>query len=428
MRQLFFLGSLIFGLIVLGLISLNGTLIALAIPFLIYLGAAVFFEPRKPDLVVTRTLSHESIIQGKQVVMTVSITNQGEQYEEILFEDIVPAGLKVDQGDTRILTSIGAGETFEFEYTLSGRRGNYEFGPIVITVSDPLGISHKKNVFDAAERLIVFPQFQKLRTIHIQPPRTRDYPGPIRSRQAGAGVDFYGVREYQMGDPIRWINWKVTARYSRTLFTNQFEKERIADVGIIVDARQQTDVQFGDDSLFEHSISAAASMADAFLNVGNRVGVLIYGRGMERTFPGYGKVQRERILQSLAYAKTGVNFALESLELLPTRFFPSRSQIVMISPLNADDYSVLVRLRAAGYDLLLVSPDPISYEMAKYKPGQMASTARRLATIERKLLIRRLQRAGVQVIDWEVNSSLDNALTTALAQQVRTHHPTGIAR
>jgi uncharacterized protein (DUF58 family) len=156
--------------------------------------------------------------------------------------------------------------------------------------------------------------------------------------------------------------------------------------------------------------------------------MLVYGRGMERTFPGYGKVQRERILQSLSYARTGVNFALESLEMLPTRFFPARSQIVMISPLNADDYGVLVRLRASGYELLLVSPDPIGYEMAKYKPGRLVETAKRLATIERTLLIRRMQRVGIQVVNWDVNTSLDQALATVLAQQVRTHKLMGVVR
>ncbi len=428
MRQLLFLGSLIFGLIIFGLISLNGILIALALPLLFYLGAAVFFGPEKPDLLMTRTLSRDSTTRAQPVEVHVALTNQGHQIEEILVEDILPKGLAAVEGDTKILTSLAPGEIFQFDYKVQGKRGIYDFGPMAVTVSDPLGITYKKSVISAEQRLLIFPDYQKLRPLSIHPPRTRDYPGPIRSRQGGAGVDFYGVREYQMGDPIRWINWKVSARHSGTLFTNEFEKERIADVGIIVDARQQSDIQRADDTLFDYSVYAAASMADAFLTAGNRVGLLVYGRGMERTFPGYGKVQRERILQSLAYARTGVNFALESLELLPTRFFPSRSQIVMISPLNPDDYGVLVRLRASGYDLILVSPDPISYEMAKYKPGNLVDTARRLATIERALLIRRMQRVGIQVVNWDVNTSLDKALTTVLAQQVRTHHVMGVVR
>ena len=146
-------------------------------------------------------------------------------------------------------------------------------------------------------------------------------------------MNFFGVREYQVGDPLRWINWRVVARHTEFLFTNVFEQERIADVGLILDARQQNDVLSPDGPLFDHAVRATASLAEVFLGAGNRVGLLIYGSGMTRTFPGYGKVQRDRIMRALARAKTGFNYALESLEYLPTRFFPARSQIVMISPL-----------------------------------------------------------------------------------------------
>ena len=80
---------------------------------------------------------------------------------------------------------------------------------------------------------------------------------------------------------------------------------------------------------------------EALLNDGNRVGLLIYGFGMERTFRGYGKVQQERIMYALGQARTGHNFALESLGYLPTRFFPAGSQIVMVSPLLRTDVPAL---------------------------------------------------------------------------------------
>ena len=59
-------------------------------------------------------------------------------------------------------------------------------------------------------------------------------------------MSFWGVREYQMGDSLRHINWKIAARrmiaarQAQELFTNEFEQERIADVGLILDARDQT--------------------------------------------------------------------------------------------------------------------------------------------------------------------------------------------
>ena len=147
----------------------------------------------------------------------------------------------------------------------------------------------------------------------------------IPSRQAATGIDFYGLRDYQMGDPRRWINWRASARYDQHLFVNQFEQERIADVGIIVDARQQSNIVLADgQSIFEYSVHAAGSLSQALINDGNRVSLMIYGFGVERTFRGYGKIQQERIMYALGQARIGHNFALESLGYLPNSLLPSR--------------------------------------------------------------------------------------------------------
>jgi uncharacterized protein (DUF58 family) len=231
-------------------------------------------------------------------------------------------------------------------------------------------------------------------------------------------VNFFGVREYQLGDPLRWINWRVTARHAESLFTNEFEQERIADVGLILDARQQSDVLSPDGALFEHAVRATASLADVFLNAGNRVGLLIYGSGMERAFPGYGKVQRDRILRALARSKTGFNYALESLEYLPTRFFPARSQLVVISSLDPDDLPVLVRLRAHGYQVMVISPDPIDFEAKSADLGRRGTfeLATRIARAERRLLLRELQRVGIQIVDWQVTQPLDQVIRVSLGR------------
>ena len=60
-------------------------------------------------------------------------------------------------------------------------------------------------------------------------------------------MDFFGVREYQPGDSLHAVNWRVSARFSshsgdgresQALFSNEYEQERVADVGIILDARR----------------------------------------------------------------------------------------------------------------------------------------------------------------------------------------------
>jgi uncharacterized protein (DUF58 family) len=248
----------------------------------------------------------------------------------------------------------------------------------------------------------------------------------VPARQGGAGVEFFGIREYQPSDALRWINWRASARHPRALFTNEFERERIADVGLILDARQRSDiapngvvsngVTPNGEALFESAVRATASLADAFLSDGNRVGLLVYGGFLDWTFPGYGRVQRQKILETLARAETGESMVFDSLDYLPTRLFPAKSQIVLISPLCPDDWGYLVRLRARGYQLLVISPDPVSFEARTSGPDPIWELAMRVARLERTLLLRRVRQAGIQVVDWQVDMPFDQVVHGAIGR------------
>lgn len=396
------LGSLVYALLFVGLITLNGGPLALALPLIVYLGVALLHHSPQVQLSVTRTLSSVSLQQFEPVKVLVKITNEGADLEEVLVEDALPAGLERVDGQNRVLTSLAHGESVEIEYSVRGRRGSYTYQTVQVTAGDHLGVMRQRVESPAKASLIYLPETSRLGRVAIRPPRTHGHSGPIPSRRSGAGIEFYGLREYQLGDPRRWINWRASARHEQDLFVNQFEQERIADVGIILDARQQSDIILpSGESLFEYAVQAAASLSEAFLSDGNRVGLLVYGFGLHRTFPGYGKVQQDRILHALGQARTGHNFALESLRYLPTRFFPTGSQIVMISALTSADVAAFTRLRATGYEILVISPDPIEFE-ARYLQMK-GNPAYQLARIERSLLLHRLERLGIRVLDWQVN-------------------------
>ncbi len=120
-------------------------------------------------------------------------------------------------------------------------------------------------------------------------------------------------------------------------------------------------------------------------------------------------------MHALGQARTGHNFALESLGFLPTRFFPAGSQIVMVSPLLSADAPVFTQLRSCGYEVLVISPDPVSFEARGFNllaenPGI------RLAQIERALLLRQLQRLGVRVLDWPVQRPFEPMVRSTLAR------------
>ncbi len=166
-------------------------------------------------------------------------------------------------------------------------------------VSDPLGLIESEMILPASATIQVRPQIKKFKAISLRPQNTVHSPGSIPARMGGSGTDFYGIQEYHSGDPLRTLDWRLIARHPRKLFTKEFEQEEIAEIGLILYARQRTDLRIGNESLFEHSIGATASLAEMFLHQGHRVSLHVFGGTMLNAFPGYGKTQLHRIMSCL---------------------------------------------------------------------------------------------------------------------------------
>ncbi len=409
--------TLIVILMLLGMATLRGDVIALALPLLVALGFGFVDMPQELAVRMTRRVAPERATQGEPVVVQITLVNDGAHLHMVMLRDMVPRGLEVIDGASQLVTSLAPGAATELRYTVRGNRGMYTFGALQINACDRLGLFERSARLDAPGRLFVLPEVLRLRQVTVRPRRTRVYSGIIPARQGGAGIEFFGVRSYQPGDPLRRINPRASARQIETLFVNEFEQERVADVGIILDAREKSDVRGPDSSLFEYSVQAATALADGLLAQGNRVGLLVYGNSIEWTYPGYGKVQREKLMRALASARAGDRIALETLDAIPTRLFPTRSLLILISPLVAEDMSVLVGLRGRGYQLLVLSPDAVAYEQSILENAPDLAFGVRLASIERLLMLRRMQQAGVRVVNWPVTTPFPQVAAQALARR-----------
>lgn len=407
MSRSFLLSLIAYGLLLAGIITLQGEFIALALPLVTYLIVGYLQASEKLKLEATRRLSAERVSPNSNVDVTVTVTNRSASLEEVLLDDLVPPGLTVHSGFSRHLVKLKKNETYTFTYTVSGPRGGYVFEGVEAHVHDHLAVSNPRLWVEAKGRLFVLPIVTRIRQVAIRPRGTRVYAGTIPARAGGAGTDFFGVREYQPGDPPGAINWRTSARSVEKFYTNEFQQERVADVGIVLDGRLRTNEFARGHSLFEHSVQAAASLADGLLNQGNRVGLLLYASYLSWTFPGYGKIQRERILHALANARAGESQVFSNLEHIPQRLFPPKSQIMLISPLSEDDLSPLIQLRAQGYEVMVVSPNPVKFELSYLPVNETIQLAGRVIHMERVLLLQKLGRAGIHALDWDVSEPFD---------------------
>lgn len=412
MKHIFLLSIITLGLIILGLVSLNHILVALALPFVLYMLIGLVSLPGKADLIFSRTLSHNRVFPGMPVEVTIRVVNRGKNLDNVLIEDCLPAGFFLRTGSNRHIVNLLAGEQACWKYTGIGQRGFFSFESIEVEVSDWLGLVHRRQKYLTDGQLFVLPLFQKLKGISIRPRKTRVYSGEIPARIGGLGIDFFGVRRYQPGDPSHWINWLASARHPTAFFSNEFEQERVADVGIILDGRERSN-QIGDNTLiFEYSVLAAATLANTFIEQGNRVSLLHYGKYLQWTFPGYGKIQRERILRALTGVEPGHSLIFAYLQYLPTKIFPPQSQIILISPLTPEDPDVLLQIRARGYQVLVVSPNPIVFEQSQLPDTAGNLLASRILTLERKVIFERLTQGGIRLIDWDVTQPFDQVIST----------------
>jgi uncharacterized protein (DUF58 family) len=419
MRPLVVLGILIYALILAGLATLGGVLLVLALPLIVYLAAGLADQPAAPSLSITRSLGGDRVAPGAPVAVKLTVVNQGAHLQELLLEDHVPPLLRVVDGAPKLLAALAPGATAELSYTIAGPRGRHSFLSVRATASDRLGLIRRSVTIAAPAQLFVVPELIKLHQIAIRPRRTQVFAGSIPARQGGSGVEFFGVRGYQPGDSTRWINGRASARHPEGLFVNEFEQERVTEVGMIVDVRARCDVVTARGALFEHGIQAAAALADSFIERGHRVGLLLYGNMLDWTFPGYGKFQRERMMRALARATPGDSAAFEDLDRIPTRLFPARAQLVLVSPLLPRDRDMLIRLRARRYELLVISPNPIAYEQRALGTGPSVLQGAKVAGLERVVLLRALRRAGITVVDWDVEQPFQQVVAAALGRAPR---------
>jgi uncharacterized protein (DUF58 family) len=123
--------------------------------------------------------------------------------------------------------------------------------------------------------------------------------GAYRSRFRGRGVDFLESRNYQPGDDIRNMDWRVTARTGRA-HTKVFQEERERPVLVVMDASPS--LYFGTRSRLK-SVAAgqmAAAIAWAAIRRGDRIGGFLFAPGRHRELrPAGGRRGAMRVIQGL---------------------------------------------------------------------------------------------------------------------------------
>lgn len=407
----FWLATAAISCLLTGLFLASGTIVALSLPLVAYLGImALFLDGEESNLLVERRISDIRLMAGDVLQVEIVIRNTGPRVELLEVEDMIPDYLNIKTGTNCALMSLDNGEECTFSYTLEcPLRGRYRLEKMKLAVMDSGRLHVSEIMFNQCSEFSVVARVEPTKGVNIAPKKTRNWVGQIKSRRVGIGTEFYGLRDYVPGDEIRKINWKASARRDM-LLTNEFEAECSGDATLILDARLEANVGLIEDCAVEHGVRAASTMASKILKDKNRVGLIVLRDIIDEVYPAFGKRQFYKLSEHLLDVKPLGLLPFENVGWMVTSYFPLESQIIVISALtDREIVTTIGDLCARGYDVVVISPSPVKLEsiMVKDSPGK--TMASRILTLERDNLISELGQYA-RIVDWNPEDPLANAL------------------
>jgi len=181
------------------------------------------------------------------------------------------------------------------------------------------------------------------------------FAGQYESAFKGQGMEFAEVREYQVGDDIRNIDWNVSARFSHP-FVKVFHEERELTIMLMLDLSGSH--LFGTRSRFKRELLAEVAGMLAFLAIrtNDKVGAILFGSEVERFLPPRkGSPHVWRLIKEIFTFEakdpaTNIDAALAFLNKAVKR----HAIVFLISDCMDDNYERSLRLTAKKHDLTVI--------------------------------------------------------------------------
>ncbi|HED07040.1 MAG TPA: DUF58 domain-containing protein [Ignavibacteria bacterium] len=179
------------------------------------------------------------------------------------------------------------------------------------------------------------------------------FSGEYHSVFKGRGMEFAEVREYQIGDDIRNIDWNVTARFSHP-YIKVFEEERELTVMLIIDLSGS--LSFGTINKTKQQIAAELSAILAFsaLKNNDKVGLILFTDKIEKFVPPRkGRKHVLRIIREvLSFEPEGKTTDIDTALQYFNNSIKKRSIAFLISDFIDEGYEKILRVVGKKHDLI----------------------------------------------------------------------------
>lgn len=311
------------------------------------------------DLRVARTIRPSRLPEGTEARVLVSARNHGRKRSPVVVvRDRFEGGrMAASFAVAPLEPEESRGATYRLP---AARRGLYRLRSLEVEISDPFGLARMTRVGAPGGSLTVHPRVEPLAQSSIPSDSDRDrrVPLPVLGR---GGDEFYGLREYEVGDDLRHVHWASTARVDEIMI-RQPENFWRGRTTIAVDRRPGAHSS----QTFEAALSAAASLATSTLRSGMQTRLVLTG-GTDTGY-GSGPGHEAAILDTLAVCQlkegSGLweefRFAMLSgpIVLLTTDAAGIAEVGAVLRKAGRSSAAVVVFLRAGAKGLLAPGPAP----------------------------------------------------------------------
>ena len=403
-----------------------GTILVLFAPFinnlqLFLLGATILgfvavhslVNTRPIDVKITRSFDSDQVFENSNVSIDLIVRNKGRSVGFLEIYDNLPSEIEVNNGSNHTIIRLHKDELVINKYNVNCRlRGQYRLGNPRLRIYNPSFLFFYESDIQSKSSLVVLPQIEQIEGVDLSTDFPKMYQGALPIRRIGTSGEFYGIREYFPGDDFKNINWRVFGK-TRKLMVNQFEREDISDLMLVLDAREISGTGTVLRNPLNYSCRAAASLTSFFLRSRNRVGLTIYGETVNVIPPDTGERHLYRILTALAEVKAAGSLGLHTV-LGDLRNFTPRSPVMVISTLENDPTctTALREITARGFKLTVIAPDTLNYDRdSRIISPTVYFTAS--ASLDNK--ITEARSLGARAMRWNP----DTVLSTSLAEVIR---------
>ena len=241
---------------------------------------------------------------GDKNLIQLNITNNYPILINLEIIDEVPEQFQIR--DFKIKETVASRKTKTIQYHLKPtERGEYVFGSLNVYASSILNIVAKRFTFETGAMVPTYPSFKQLKKFELLNinKNSLEY-GLKKVRRLGHSMEFEQIKDYVLGDDLRTINWKATAKRNQ-LMVNQFQDEKSQPVYSIIDKGRIMKMPFNGLSLLDYAINATLVISNVVLKKHDKAGMLSFSKRIENVVVAQRRSsQMQMILESLYNVKT----------------------------------------------------------------------------------------------------------------------------